>query len=151
MADESAVMEGNPKDSIGSTKLPMHLWPTTATAMGCLAMLNGALQYGRANFRGIGIRASIYYSAARRHLDAWFEGEEVDPKDKVPHLSAALSCIAIVVDAMVQGKLIDDRMVGDPERYRKFIDEMTEHVSRLKDMHKDCDPKHYTIADNDKQ
>ena len=44
----------NPKDMIGSNKLPLHLWPNTATAMGSLGFLNGALKYGRANFREIG-------------------------------------------------------------------------------------------------
>lgn len=149
MLDESKVMRDNPKDMVGSNKLPMHLWPTTATAMGCLAMLNGAEQYGRGNFRAIGVRASVYQSAAKRYLDAWFEGEENDPKDGVPHLAAALACIAIIVDARVQGKLIDDRMYGDPEKFRAFIDEITPHVRRLKEFHKNKNPKHWTIADSE--
>ena len=45
------LKETNPKDAIGSQKLPLHLWPTTATAMGCLGLLDGALKYGRANWR----------------------------------------------------------------------------------------------------
>ena len=136
----------NPKDMIGSDKLPLHLWPTTATAMGCLSMLNGLCKYGRSNFRIAGIRASIYVDAARRHLDAWFEGEEFDPDDGVPHLSAALGCIAIIVDARAAGKLNDDRMVEG--NYREFIDGLTPHVARLKELHKDRTPKHYTIKDN---
>lgn len=32
----SDVKPTNPKDLIGSGKLPLHLWPTTATAMGCI-------------------------------------------------------------------------------------------------------------------
>ena len=31
----------NPKDAIGSDKLPLHLWPSTATALGCLGLLDG--------------------------------------------------------------------------------------------------------------
>lgn len=137
----------NPKDIIGSSKLPLHLWPASATAMGSIAMLNGALQYGRANFRAIGIRASIYHDAAKRHLDAWFEGEECDPKDGVPHLGAALACVAIIVDAMAAGKLHDDRNIEGG--YRKFIDELTPHVARLKKLHENCKPKHYTIEDSE--
>jgi hypothetical protein len=138
----------NPKDAIGDTKLPIHLWPNTATAYGCIAMLNGMLKYGRSNFRAIGVRSSIYYDACKRHMDAWFEGEECDPDDGVPHLSAALACIAIIVDAMAAGKLTDDRMVAGG--YRALVDEMTKHVPRLKELHKNRNPKHYTKDDNAK-
>lgn len=135
----------NPKDAIGTDKLPLHLWPTTATIAGSIAMLNGALKYGRANWRASGVRASIYYDAARRHLDAWFEGEECDPDDGVPHLSAALACLAIIVDARAAGKLVDDRMVAGG--HRAFAAEMSAHVKRLKALHAGRAPRHYTIAD----
>lgn len=143
----------NPKDIIGSGKLPIHLWPTTATALGCLGLLDGLLKYGRSNYRAIGVRASIYYDAARRHLDAWFEGEDIDPDSGLPHLAHALACIAIIVDARAAGKLNDDRMF--PGGYRNLIDELTPHVARLKALHADKSPvhggqpKHYTIADSE--
>lgn len=137
----------NPKDAIGSDKLPIHLWPATATALGSIAMLNGMLKYGRSNFRAIGVKSSIYIDAAKRHLDAWFEGEEHDPDDGVPHLAAALACIAIIVDARAAGKLNDDRQISGG--YRKLVEELTPHVKRLKELHKDRSPKHYTKADNE--
>lgn len=140
------VKPSNPKDAIGSDKLPLHLWPETATALGCLAFLNGALKYGRANFREIGVRASIYTDAAKRHLNAWFEGEECDPDDGVPHLAAALGCIAIIVDAGAAGKLNDDRNIAGG--YRALVDGLTPHVARLKESHKNRTPKHYTIEDS---
>ncbi|ATI15718.1 hypothetical protein [Bordetella phage vB_BbrM_PHB04] len=136
----------NPKDAIGSGKLPLHLWPTTATALGALGLLDGMLKYGRSNFREIGVRASIYYDAACRHLNAWFEGEEVDPDSGLPHLAHALACLAILVDAQAAGKLNDDRMVAGG--YRALVTELTPHVARLKALHAGKDPKHYTIADN---
>jgi len=137
----------NPKDLIGSDKLPLHLWPSTASALGCIAMLNGALKYGRSNFRAVGVRASIYVDAAKRHLNAWFEGEEHDPDDGVPHLSAALACIAIIVDAQAAGELHDDRMY--PGGYRSFVDALTPHVKRLKELHSGRNPVHYTIQSSD--
>ena len=146
LALSSTCKPTNPKDAIGSDKLPLHLWPATATALGSIAMLNGALKYGRSNFRAMGVRSSIYYDAARRHLDAWFEGEELDRDDGVPHLGAALACIAIIVDARAAGKLTDDRMTTGG--YRKFMDELTPHVKRLKTLHAARSPKHYTLADN---
>ncbi len=137
----------NPKDIVGSDKLPLHLWPVTATAMGCIGFLNGLLKYGRANFRAVGIRASIYKDAANRHIEAWFEGEECDPDDGVPHLAAALACLAIIVDAEAAGKLNDDRQVKGG--FRSLFDRLTPHVARLKALHAGRNPHHFTIADNE--
>lgn len=136
----------NPKDAIGSSKLPMHLWPETASALGALALLDGALKYGRSNFRAIGVRASIYVDALRRHVGAWFEGEDADPDSGLPHLAHALACLAILVDSQAAGKLNDDRMVRGG--YRAFLNELTAHVPRLKALHAEKDPKHWTIQDN---
>lgn len=136
----------NPKDAIGSDKLPLHLWPATATAMGCIGLLNGMLKYGRSNWRVAGVRASIYVDAAKRHLDAWFEGEEVDPDDGVPHLAAALACLAIIVDAKAADNLNDDRQVKGG--YRGLIGDLTPHVRRLKALHAAKNPRHYTISDD---
>jgi len=134
----------NPKDLIGSGKVPLHLWPTTATAAGSIALLNGALKYGRSNWRAIGVRASIYVDACQRHLMAWFEGNECD-EEGVPHLSAALACLAILVDCQAAGKLRDDRQF--PGGHSEFMDEMTKKVAHLKALHESKSPKHYTIDD----
>ena len=77
---------------------------------------------------------------------ASMEGEECDPDDGVPHLSAALACIAIIIDAGCAGKLNDDRMINGG--YRKIMDELTPHVARLKKLHEKKNPRHYTMADN---
>lgn len=135
----------NPKDSVGSDKLPLHLWPETATIAGSLGLLDGALKYGRSNWREVGVRASIYKDAADRHMNAWFEGEDTDPDSGLPHLCHAIACLAILIDSEAAGKLHDDRML--PGGYRPFIDKMTTHVLRLKTLHKERSPKHYTIQD----
>lgn len=153
----------NPKDAIGSVKLPLHLWPAEATALGSLGMLDGDGKYGRNNYiAGSGVLASIYVDAAKRHLDAWFSGEEFDPDlvfsdDGEPdcgvsHLGKALACIAIVVKAQAHGKLIDDRdFSGSPGAYRKFVDDLTPLVKKIKGKYADKKPKRYTIADNHKE
>lgn len=135
----------NPKDAIGSNKLPLHLWPETATLMGTLGLLDGALKYGRGNYRAIGVRATIYIDACKRHLNAWLEGEECAPDSGVPHLAHALACLAIIVDAEAAGQLNDDRQF--PGGYHALVEKLTPHVARLKDLHKDKSPQHYTIAD----
>lgn len=137
----------NPKDIIGSDKLPLHLWPETATAMGCLGLLDGMLKYGRNNWRAVGVRPSIYVDALKRHVNAWFdEGEEMDPDSGLPHLAHALACLAIIVDSQATGNMNDDRMIRGG--YRRLVNTLTPHVKRLKDLHKDKSPYHYSIKDN---
>lgn len=143
----TAAKNPNPKDSIGSSKMPMHLWPETATMVGALGLLDGALKYGRANWRATDVRASIYIDAAKRHLNAWFEGEDNDPDSGIPHMGHALACLAIVVDAEAAGTLIDDRQVRGG--YRTLLTALTPHVTRLQALHAAKAPHHYTIADNE--
>lgn len=136
----------NPKEIVGSGKLPLHLWPTTATAMGCIALLDGMGKYGRTNYRVHGVRASVYVDACKRHLDAWMEGEEVAEDSGVPHLAHALACLAIIVDSQAAGKLVDDRLVEGG--YKGLVELLTPHVARIKALHADKTPHHYSIADN---
>lgn len=143
----SDVKPTNPKDLIGSGKLPLHLWPTTATAMGCIGLLEGMLKYGRSNWREAGVRASIYVDACKRHLDAWFEGEECAPDSGSPHLANALACLAILVDAKAAGKLVDDRQYNGAG-YRELVESLTPQVAHLKGLFADKAPRHFTIADN---
>lgn len=147
ITDDRTLKASNPKDIIGSDKMPFHLWPEAATILGVLGLLDGALKYGRANWREAGVRASIYYDAERRHMNAWFEGEDNDPDSALWHWSHALACLAILVDAKANGKLIDDRQFNPANGYRQFIDKMTPEVKRLKAVHAHRHPKHYTIAD----
>lgn len=135
----------NPKDIVGSMKAPIHLWPTTATVWGSMALLEGMLKYGRSNFRHVGVRATVYYDALNRHMMAWLEGEDIDPDSGLPHLAKALGCLAVLLDAQMAGKLNDDRMTKGG--FDKAMAELTPHVARLKEKYKDMHPKHYTIKD----
>lgn len=137
----------NPKDVIGSDKIPLHLWPETASILGSMALLDGALKYGRSNFRSIGVRASIYHDATRRHLMKWFEGQDLDEDSGLPHLAHALACVAILIDAQSSGKMNDDRMLKGGTL--ELLETMTPHVKRLKELYKDREPHHYTINDNE--
>lgn len=140
--DDPKLKDSNPKEAIGSNKLPFHLWPETATILGALGLLDGTLKYGRSNFRAAGVKASVYYDACRRHIDRWFEGEDIDPDSGLPHLSHALACLAIIVDADAAGRLTDDRMF--PGGFHTLLEKMTPHVARLKAKYADKDPKHFT-------
>jgi hypothetical protein len=136
----------NPKDAIGSGKLPLELVPDTIPAYLALSFLEGALKYGRFNWRVAGVRASIYAAAARRHLNKWWNGEDCDPKTKVHHLASVMACCGIVLDAELCGKLTDDR----PPRadIGKLIETLEGTVAHLKALFADHSPKQYTIADS---
>lgn len=60
-------MTVNPKDAIGSTKVPLHLVSPISKAYQAIAHFLGNVKYGAWNWRGAGARASIYRSALERH------------------------------------------------------------------------------------
>ena len=143
-----AAPSTNPKDVIGSTKLPLHLWPAEATAVGCLGLLDGKGKYGRDNYvAGDGVIASIYVDACMRHLAAWFAGEHAAPDSKIPHLGHALACLAILVKAEAHGKLVDDRSYDPSGAYLKLVRSLTPLVGEVQQAHAGKDPKHWTIGD----
>jgi len=137
----------NPKDIVGTDKVPLHLWPGTASVLGAMALMDGAMKYGRTNWRVAGVRYSIYMDAAMRHMQKAFEGEDLDPDSGLPHEAHALACIAIIVDARYAGMLTDDRAY--PGGFTAALEEMTPHVAAIRERYKDRDPKHYTIEDKE--
>ena len=68
----------NPKDALGIRKVPASTISAPVKLELGLAMMEGALKYGRHNYRDIGVRASVYYDALTRHIDSWWEGEDTD-------------------------------------------------------------------------
>ncbi len=76
---------------------------------GALALTEGDLKYGGFNWRVAGVCASVYVAAVARHLEKFWNGEDCDPVTKVPHLANALASLAVLVDAITQGNLKDDR------------------------------------------
>lgn len=107
---DDAVASQNPKDRIGDTKPPLGLVPPSANILEAAVFGLGAKKYGGPfNWRVQQIRASVYVSAAMRHLAQWFDGENDDPESGVSHLAHARACLGILLDAQATGHLIDDR------------------------------------------
>ena len=111
VASESKTMfkETNPKDSVGIKKVPFSTIPTQVIAEVGVAMLEGARKYGRSNYRVVGIKASVYYDAALRHLMAYWEGENIDPDSGLSHVTKAIATLFVLRDAMLNDKCDDDR------------------------------------------
>jgi len=101
----------NPKDLIGQTKLQTWLAPRPAMIALVEALTDGANKYGPYNWREKGVRATVYISAAERHLMAYLDGENVAEDSGVHHLGHAMACFAILLDAIAQGNIVDDRPI----------------------------------------
>ena len=99
----------NPKDKCGMKKVPLHLIPAAADIAEAQVLALGAKKYGEFNWRDEQIQASVYVSAARRHLAAWFDGEDCDPESGVSHLAHVRACMSILLDAISLDGVIDDR------------------------------------------
>ncbi len=108
----AVVKESNPKDAVGVAKAPASTVPLPVLLEIGVAMLEGARKYGRHNYRAIGVRSSVYFDAAFRHLSAWWEGEDVDPDSGLSHITKAIATLAVLRDAMIRGKMVDDRPPG---------------------------------------
>jgi hypothetical protein len=134
----------NPKDIIGSNKLPLGLVPGTTKAYLALGHSEGHIKYGLVNWREAGVRASIYVDALDRHMEKWKNGEEEDPETGVPHLANAITCISIIIDAKECGKLIDDR--PKPAPMQELIERFSKKLMRLKALFGDKKPTDYFIT-----
>lgn len=121
--------QSNPKDAAATSRLDLSVFPATARAYGALAMVEGDLKYGAYNYRSVGVSASTYYAAAGRHLDKWYNGEECDPRTKVPHLASALACISVLIDGIEKGNWTDDRppkvdLSSVLDRFQKIVEHL---------------------------
>lgn len=145
IADKYDAKATNPKDAIGSKKLGTTTVPDCVKFFCALGTIEGALKYGMANWSVAGVRCSIYLDALDRHISKFKAGEWLDPKSKVPHLSNALACIGIILDAHLRGMILDDRPPPNPE-FIRWLTEAEESVKHLQEMFAGYDPVHYTMA-----
>ena len=137
----------NPKDLVGSRKLDMGNVPDTAIVGLAHAFLEGALKYGRYNWRIAGVSASTYHAAMKRHQAKWWNGQNCDPKTRVHHLKNLMACCAIILDAEMYGMLTDDRPpCPDPDAMARLIDD-TDVIEHLKIELAEFTPHQYTIDD----
>lgn len=133
----------NPKDAIGIRKVPMSVVPSGVLMDLALAMLEGASKYGRHNYRVAGVRASVYYDAAIGHLMDWWEGDDIDADSGLSHVTKAMASLAVLRDAMLQGKLTDDR----PPKSKVFKRDFSPVAGEIIDRYAHVKPHHCTQAD----
>ena len=143
---EDGMKATNPKEAFGDAKMPLDLLPDTAVVQFNLAFLEGALKYGQYNWRIAGVKVSTYVCAARRHLSKFWNGQDADPVTQVHELASVGACVAIMLDAMIVGKLKDDRPPkADMER---ALADAAKVAAHLKQLFKDHHPPQYTEQDH---
>lgn len=111
--------DNNPKTRYGDMKPPVHLVPPIAILQEAMVFKLGAHKYGPYNWRDNKVAVSVYYSAAMRHLTSFWDGENLDPQSQESHLAHARASLAILIDALSSGNLIDDR--PPPGQAAQFI------------------------------
>jgi hypothetical protein len=136
--------DSNPKDLIGSSKLPLSIVPGSTKAYLALGHLEGHTKYGYFNWRHAGVKLSIYLDALERHIEKLKGGEWEDKLTRVPHIANAITCISIIIDAHECGKLVDDRPSGAP--ISEIIDRMSDNVVHIKKLFEDKKPIDYFIT-----
>jgi len=102
----------------------MSVIPLPVIAEVGLAMLEGARKYGRHNYRVLGVKASVYFDAVvARHMTQWWEGEDIDADSGLSHITKAIASLMVLRDAMIQGKMVDDRPPPSPEGWLQKMNE----------------------------
>ena len=136
----------NPKDVVRVGKAPVSVIPATVIAEAGVAMLEGALKYGRHNYRVARVRASVYYDASIGHIADWWEGEDIDPDSDLSHITKAIASLVVLRDAMMRGMMIDDRPPKSPAGWRATLNArakaLTERYPDPKPAFLECDRDH---------
>lgn len=141
----SDIKDTNPKDAIGVAKVPLSTVSAPVLGELGLAMMEGALKYGRHNYRVSGVRASVYYDAALRHLLDFYEGQDIDPASGLPHIVKVMACMAVLRDSQIQGNWVDDRPPKSPEGW---MEELNNKAKALLEKYPNPVPA-YLETDND--
>lgn len=148
--------DNNPKTAFGAVKVPLHLVPPSAKHYLAQALADGARKYGPYNWRDTPISVSVYKAALERHMDAYWDGEDVAADSLVHHVAHAMACCALILDAMSVGKLIDDRPTNGAasrlqrEYVKPKVDKWEELIKfeQLKEMDRAWDARISTAVPN---
>lgn len=99
----------DPKRDAGDKKTPLYLIPPHAMEEAAWVHKLGAEKYGPYNWRDTGVCSNTYVSAILRHLNAWRDGEDLDPESGRSHLAHIICSANILLDAEKNLTLDDDR------------------------------------------
>lgn len=119
----------NPKDAVGTKKVPISVVPFPVIGEIGLALLEGARKYGRHNYREAGVRASVYIDAViMRHLAPFWEGENIDSDSGLNHITKAIAGLVVLRDSMIQGNWVDDRPPKSPDGWKDELNKKAKEI-----------------------
>jgi hypothetical protein len=98
----------NPKQLYGDKKPPLHLLPLAGMIHQSLAHMDGNLKYGFENWNEFPVEKLTYLGAILRHVELYKYGESFTRDTNVHNLGAVMACCAILIDAELNGNLIDN-------------------------------------------
>jgi hypothetical protein len=120
----------NPKAAFGALKWYVSVvsWPVIANM--ALGMLEGALKYGRHNYRLAGVKASTYVDASVRHIAAFWEGQDLDPDSKIGlhHIDKAMASLHVLRDGILRGTWVDDRPPKSPDNWEALVNDKAKQL-----------------------
>ena len=118
--------DANPKDACGKRKPPLRFLPPALALAVSEVMEFGAItkNYGPFNWRETEVNQMVYVEAAMRHLMCIQDGQDLDDESRLLHWAHVGACVAIALDALSLGKLVDDRFA--PGAAAKMISERSQ-------------------------
>jgi len=117
----------DPKGAAGALKTPLGLIPPYAMEQTALAHKLGAEKYGPFNWRDTGVCVSTYINAIMRHINAFRDGENLDPESGISHLAHIACSCNILLDADYCDTLQDDRNIA-PQNFPDKLEYEPEHL-----------------------
>jgi hypothetical protein len=103
-------------------KPDLSLIPYAAEVAMAQAFMYGSKKYGRYNYCS-GHDLSKLIASAKRHISKFYAGEDNDNESGVHHLGHAMVNLAMILQELDLGTLIDDRYKPAPKLYT--VDEKT--------------------------
>ena len=89
-------------------KVRMDLIPVKPLLYVGKAFTHGAIEYGDRNWEK-GLKWSRPYAAIQRHVLAFWDGEDLDPKSGLPHLAHLIAEAMFILEFMETHPELDDR------------------------------------------
>jgi len=146
LRDKPPEIDPNPKERFGNAKASLSCVPAPVLLELGVAMSEGALKYGRHNYRESQIKSSTYYDAVMRHMMSWWEGEDIDPESGLSHITKAIASLVVLRDSMMYGKTIDDR---PPAHDPSWISELNKTNQEMRE--RVCENKQINAKQDDTQ
>lgn len=85
------------------------LLPAGTIALVVAVLTFGIKKYSPDNWQRVPEARRRYYDAMCRHLEAWWNGEILDPETKLPHLAHLVCCALFLMWFDIQGGLCNPK------------------------------------------